>query len=197
MIRKLPIYELLITDENDGMTAISFVKYPATETPMLAFSKEDDRDISKVNFSVVDEEKHRVCCVIMRANQYIYRRDEDGYEYYVYYSADTLEKMATKLLKDGNHVFTNIEHQENTFFEGADLTQIFIKDVERGINPIGFEDIEDKSLFGCYTITNDALWDAFINGEITSVSLEGFFNAKLQKEETIISSIEDLIGLLS
>lgn len=174
----LPIYEALINDDGDGIEKISLCAYPATETNFLAFS--DDR--KKQRYSIVDEEKRHIISPIMRANFKIYRND-DGYEYYVIYSPETLQKMAIKMLSDGTQNNFNVEHKSNTNIDGIYLIQLFIKNTRAGIAPFGFDNIEEGSLFGEYYIEDDDTWEQVKNGTFKGISLEGVFSLKKMNEE--------------
>ena len=100
----------------------------------------------------------------------IYRNDEWG-EYYVSYSADTIEIMMRKYLRDGSKV--NIEHVQPV--SGVDLQELFLKDSTRGIVPATYEDLPDGTLFGTFYVTNTEIWDLITKGEFTGFSLEGWF----------------------
>ena len=41
-MKKLPIFNAVISDEESGMVTISLVDYPATESDFVAFAKEDE-----------------------------------------------------------------------------------------------------------------------------------------------------------
>lgn len=193
MNKDLKLYDLQLTDDVLGMYTISLVENPATETEWMAFSKQEE----PMNFSVMDNMEHKVLCVICRADFPIYRRDESGYEYYVRFSKETIQKMAQRFLKNGFQSNINLEHQEDTYIDGVELQEIFIKNTEKGINPQGFEQIEEGSLFGIYKIENEAAWDAIMKGIFKSVSLEGFFAPVEVKEEKTIDSIKDLMDYLN
>ena len=65
------------------------------------------------------------------------------------------------------------------------MVEIFIKDVEKGINPSGFEDIENGSLFATYKVNNDIIWEKIKDGTFQGFSLEGIFDleqVKLKKQ---------------
>ena len=55
----------------------------------------------------------------------------------------------------------------------ADVT--LIKDVDKGINPVGFDDIENGSLFGKYRVLNDEVWADVKAGKFKGFSIEGYF----------------------
>ena len=102
-MNKLPIYNAEIKDERDGIIAISFVDEPAVESNFMLFGKQ-------IPLFFANEEKKNILGVIMRADFPIYRRDEDGNEFYVTYSADTIAKMAQKYFVSGAVNTTSINH---------------------------------------------------------------------------------------
>lgn len=192
----IPIYECLINEEQDGIFAISFVECPATKTPMLAFSEEQ----KELKFSIVNEEQRRVIAVVMRAD-YPILREEDGNMFYVTFSKETLRQMAQKMLRTNSFNAINLEHTK-TFIDGVEMVQLFIKNTEVGINPLGFEEVEEGSLFAEYKINNDELWQAIKEGKFCSVSLEGTFTLveKVDNEPDkgdIINDLTDLLALLT
>ncbi len=105
----------------------------------------------------------------------IYRRDPSGYEYYVSYEAETLRKMAEKYLKMGLQNNVDLNHSEN-LVDGCYMVQMFIKDSINGINPKGFEDYKDGSLFAEYHIENDDVWNEIKKGTFKGFSLMGVFD---------------------
>lgn len=170
----LPLFEALITDESEGILKISLVDYPATESNFIYFNDQK----KQLMYAVQNEEQRVVFGVIMRADQKIYRRDANGFEYYIFYSKDTIKKMSEKLLLDGNHNNINLMHAPGTDMEGINCFQLFIKDKARGVDPVGFDEIEDGSLFGAYHVENEALWQAIKDGTFRGMSLEGYFEVK-------------------
>lgn len=192
MKKNLPVYEMLINDDEAiGMYTISLVDKPATEVEWVAFAAQEP-EIQK--FTVMDSLEHKVLTVIMRCDHNIYRRSPSGEEYYVRFSAPTLKIMAQKLLKNGYQNLVNVMHGgEDSYITGVEMEQIFCKDIAKGINPEGFEEVEDGSLFAIYKIEDDAVWKAVQDGIVKSVSLEGVFDVQPYKEEEEnIMTINDL-----
>lgn len=171
MLQKLPIYKATIKDETDGVFCLSFVDFPATEVDWQMFSKQE------VNFSIENEEKRLVRGVFMTANHLIYRVDETGYEYYITFGEDTLRKIAERFLANGYNKNVDTNHNAQ-LEEGIYLQEIFFKDVEKGVNPIGFESVEDKSLFCQYRVENDEIWNAIKEGKFKGFSMAGFFDVE-------------------
>lgn len=194
-MNKLPIYNAEIKDERDGIIAISFVEEPAVESNFMLFGKQ-------IPLFFANEEKKNILGVIMRADFPIYRRDEDGNEFYVTYSADTIAKMAQKYFVSGAVNTTSINHNGETL-DGVSLVQWYIKDTDKGIAPNGFDDVKDGSLFAEFHIENENLWTACKDGTFKGFSLEGYFttektNLKSDKmENKIMQKVRELLVKLA
>ena len=187
-INGIPVYDALITDDECGMNRISLVDAPAVDADFLAFAK----DKALQMYSVTDEDKRIVRGVIMRADYPIYRRDKRG-EYYVIYKADTIRKMAEKYLLESKQNEVNLDHQDDTDVDGVQMVQWFIKDSENGINPAGFEEIADGSLFAEFHVINDEVWASIKDGTYKGFSLEGVFD---MQPETNVSQVEEIVDVL-
>lgn len=177
MINDLPIYQALLNEEEDGITCLSLVAEPATETSMMFFSKEKPL----LEFKVEDEDKQIFTSLIMCANRPIYRISNSGFEYYIIYSKETLEKMSIRMMKQGTQNLFNFNHESNNTTDTISCLELFIKDSTKGINPIGFENIEEGSLFGTFKVENKATWEMIKNNNL-SISLEGYFTIEEIKE---------------
>ena len=192
-INGIPVYDALITDEECGMNRISLVDAPAVEADFLAFAKDKHPQM----YSVSDEEKRIVRGVIMRADFPIYRRDKRG-EYYVIYKADTIRIMAEKYLLESKQNEVNLDHQDDSEVDGVQMVQWFIKDTANGINPAGFEDIAEGSLFAEFHVVNDEVWASIKDGTYKGFSLEGIFDMQPEQDKAEVESIvESLDGIFS
>lgn len=194
-MNKLPIYNAEIKDERDGIIAISFVEEPAVESNFMLFGKQ-------IPLFFANEEKKNILGVIMRADFPIYRRDEDGNEFYITYSADTIAKMAQKYFVSGAVNMTSTDHSGEAL-DGVSLVQWYIKDTNKGIAPNGFDDVKDGSLFAEFHIENENLWTACKDGTFKGFSLEGYFttektNLKSNKmENKIMQKVRELLVKLA
>lgn len=169
----LPIYEIDI-DNATGLYAVALVKRPAMLSTWQVFADQEQ----PMKFAVTDEEQHKVLAVLCRADFPIYRRSDEMGEFYVVFSKETIEEMTRRMLKEGFHESINVEHDDDFYIGGVELSQIFIKNSAKGINPLGFEEIEEGSAFCEYKITAPEVWDAIKQGVFTGISLEGLFDLK-------------------
>lgn len=192
-ISGIPVYEALVKGEDTGMVRISLVDDPAVLIGWQAFRATQPSPLQL--YAVEDEDRRIVRGVIMRANFPIYRRDPDGFEYYVIYHADTIREMAERYLAESRQNRVDTMHDGNEV-TGVQMVQWFIKDTAAGINPQGFDaDIADGSLFAEFHVTDDALWEQVKAGTFRGFSLEGFFDMRPETgQQTIDEIVDELAG---
>lgn len=174
----LPIYKANVDMLDDsGMVIISFVDLPAVERNFLSFSSKK----GIMSYKIMNEEKQKVFGVVMECNKPIYRND-NGFEYYIVFDEKTIELMTEKYFKNGYQ--NNVDTNHNLKLEdGITLTQMFIKNSEKGIIPNGFEDVSDGSLFAEFHVENNEVWDSIKKGDYKGFSLCGSFNVKQKPDE--------------
>lgn len=192
----LPLYKAQITDATTGMYTVSLVDYPAVESDFLYFNENK----KQMTFSIENEEQRIITGVLMRCDFPIYRITDDGYEYYIMYDKATIELMAEKWIADGFANYVNLQHNPLNYVDGVYLKELYIKDTERGINPKGFEDISDGSLFATYKVLNDDVWNGIKSGEFKGFSLEGYFDVKevqTPEEEAENALLDEIINMLN
>lgn len=183
----IPIYKVSINDIDEGINRISLVEFPAVESNFLAFA--DNK--KQVMFSA-NEEQQMITGVLMRCDFPIYRIDEMG-EYYVQFDEQVIKQMAEKLLVDAHQNWVNIEHQAGSDVNGVYMTELFIKNTSKGINPKAFEDITDGSLFATFKVRNEKIWTDIKNGTFKGFSIEGVFFLEKQEDK----ELDEILNLLN
>ena len=184
----LPLYIMDLGDESTGVEIVSLVDYPAIERNFIKFSKD-----TEVKFKV-DEEKRVVFGPVLIPEKPIYRRDSDGYEYYVKFSKEAIERIAIKFFEDHNSTNVNLQHEVDV--NGCVYYESFIKDSERGISPAGFEDIANGTWFMACKINNDDVWDKVKDGTLRGFSIEGTLRMSESRKEPVLDSLQDLLDYL-
>lgn len=182
-MNRLPIFNIILGDA-DGIQVMSLVESPAVESNFLAFDKQQELKFS------VNEEEHIVFGCALRADFPIYRCDARG-EYYVVFSKEVIKDLYEKFLKENLMNTVNLNH--NKFTDNVFLIQSFLKDTDRGINPIGFEDCADGSWFCAYKIENEDVWNEIKEGKFNGFSVEVFCDLE-RREPTIEELIEELLN---
>ena len=197
-INGIPVYRAVVDDtEATGMELVSFVDDCAVSVDFLAVAKSEP-----MQFSVQSEEQRKVLGVVMRPDFPIYRETIDGLPFYIVYDAQTIHKMAEKFFATMNVNNVDTDHSFE-LVDGVTLTQAFFKNVEKGINPAGFEELPDDTLFFEYHITSDDIWAGIKNGTWKGLSLAGHFNIEpvtMQKQEpkaNVLDEIETLIDKIN
>lgn len=171
---KIPIFDAFLNDENlDGISCISIVDEPAMEKEMMVFEKQK----KPIMFSVQDELQHKITSVVIRCNYPIYRIDEFGKEYYIRFGREVIDQLAEKYSKDGLLNRVSVQHNGELLSDIV-MTEMYIKNTEKGINPKGFEDIEDYSLFATFKINNEDVWNRIVQGEFGGLSMEVMLDMK-------------------
>ena len=164
----IPIFAVNVESEDCTIKTISLVDKPAMELQMQMFDKKEI-----VKFSLQDEVKHNIVSCIVRTDFPILRLTPEGNPYYIVFNRETSEILCQRLMRDGFQQNISLDHN-GKLIEGIQLQEVFIKDSNRGISPVGFEEAAEGSLFGVYHITDEQLWKDCIEGRFGGVSLESY-----------------------
>ena len=192
----IPVFAVNVESEDCTITTISLVDEPAMELQMQMFDKKET-----VKFSLQDEVKHNIVSCIVRTDFPILRLTPEGNPYYIVFNRETSEILCQRLMRDGFQQNISLDHN-GKLIEGIQLQEVFIKDSNRGISPIGFEEAAEGSLFGVYHITDDQLWKDCIEGRFGGVSLESYIDLQKfnkidnKKTKNIMSKIKDALKRL-
>ena len=192
-IKGRPVFVAGMETDACGMLKVSLVDYPAVEKNFLAFDKQEKVEM----YAVQDEDKQIVRGVLMRANYPIFRKDKELGEYFIIYKPETIREMAEQYLKDGRSSNVNLMHEDGSDVEGVDMVQMFIKDSAAGVNPSGFEEIEDGSLFAEFHVNNPDVWADIKAGTYKGFSIETLNT--IEEENAVISTekIQDVLDWLN
>jgi len=199
MSTKLPVYELKISEDSSSplqVAAIALVDAPAIERNWFAFKQQDN----PMKFSSINEDEQIVVGPAMIPDMQIYRRDEDGKEYFVFFSKDTVKCIVQKFYSNALQSSANIMHQSNEPLEGVTYFLSWIKDTAKGM--VGLEgDWPEGTWFVGAKIDNPDVWAKVKSGEIAGFSVEGNFvftapeTTELTDEEALEKIKEILKGI--
>ena len=196
---KFPIYKMVIDDSSDtGLNAVALVDSPAIERLWMTFNKDSvlDKNVNQFEFAVQSEDRRIVTGPLLIANLPIYRKAEDGSEFYVVFDAPTIEQLVMKYHKDGFQHSVNLMHNGQQV-DGVFMFESFIIDSKRGISaPSGFSNVPDGSYFVSYKIENDEVWNLIKTDTFKGFSAEGFFLKKLitATEEEVINRLRQILS---
>jgi hypothetical protein len=105
------------------------------------------------------------------------RKDENGDVYYVYFTKDTIKKLAYKAMKDKIIDRVNIEHNSGELIDDVYLVESWIvensqtdKAKEYGLNPV------EGTWMVMYKVDNLGVWEGYVRpGLVRGFSIEGYF----------------------
>lgn len=181
------IVELILNEEDilAGVEAISIVESPAIEEDFIALSKEP------IELAEVDKEQQILMGAALVPNKMIYRRNNDK-EYHVFFSKETIRKVAELFLTKGNQNKATLEHQIQ--LSGLSVVESWIVE----------DEVHDKSRKygmsvpkGTWMVSmkvyNKDVWNEYVKtGKVKGFSIEGYFADKVNMSEQI--DLEDLIS---
>ena len=159
------------TNPSEGMFVVSLVECPAIGSLFFPFGEE------KINLSILDAPQHKVIGCVLRADYPILRIDGEGKYYNLVFDKETIYELTQHFVKYNNTGNVSVLHN-GVPIGGVELTQLFIKDKSKGIDPVGFEEVSDGSLFAEYKILNEEVWKGICNGVYRGFSIEGVFEVE-------------------
>jgi hypothetical protein len=129
-------------------------------------------------FSKDAKEKQIIAGPLMIPDKMIYRSDDNMGEYYVYFTSDTIEKIAHKYMLQKRQDSANLEHSEYAEIEDVALVESWI--IEDTDNDKSYALTGNKypkgTWFGMMKINNKEVWYEWIkSGQVSGFSVEGYF----------------------
>jgi hypothetical protein len=177
----MKLYELQIQDNEDEIFAISLVENPAIESDFMYFGKETQM------FAAVDNEKHMLIGAILIPDKKIIRVEADGTPYEVFFTKETVAKLAQNYLAKKYTDQATLEHDSK--IKGVTLVESWVKDGQFDKSNNYGLNLPKGTWVGMFKITDDKIWNDYIkNGKVKGFSIEGLFSHKLIKQ-----SMEDIL----
>jgi len=135
-------------------------------------------ELKKNKFAAELAERQMLVGPLMTPNKLIPRKDEEtGEEYQVFFSADTIEKIAYKMMQDKLVDNVNIEHDGDRVVDDVYLVETWIvKDPEKDKSLLyGFKPTVGE-WYGMYKVGNGNVWNEYVKtGKVKGFSVEGYF----------------------
>ena len=190
---KLDTIELYIdeNEDNDGIEALSLVKFPATEETWVALNNH------KIEFKSIDDDKRIVIGLALVPDKLIYRRNGD-YEYNIKFSKETVKKAGQLYLKKLNNNNATLEHK--TEVKGVSVVESWIvEDTLKDKTAIYNLNAVEGSWAVILSIENETVWKEIKNGTYLGISVEGYFSdeqklSEQKKRQKLIEKIKEIIN---
>jgi len=171
-------------------------KVDPREGPNATFTEQQQDPKLKMVFGF-DDEKRIVVGAAMVPNKMIIRYDELGNPFYVFFSKDSIKKMANKFLREKRTDETSVEH------DGIKLgsNKVFVTESWVSEDPI-----KDKSSFYGFNlpsgtwyvamkVLDDKIWKMIKEKSLTGFSVEGLFGERsmFSEEDKKINTIRKIL----
>lgn len=188
MVRDIELFTL----DDETIDSIAIVQNPAIGVTFLCFAEDAPKQ-----YFFADDEKHELTGCFLIPELRIPRYDDNGEMYNVYFSADTVKKIAYSFLSNRQ---MNIAHSQDT--DKLVLVESWLKESETdksvalGLNvPVG-------SWVGTVKVNDEALWQQIKAGDYRGFSIEGVFQssknegfeAQQDSDEMLLNKIINLIA---
>ena len=198
----MDIVELIIDDnfEHLSVDAVSLVAEPAIDSFWIYFSK-DNKSKSNLSLAKLDEHKRLIVGAALIPNKQIYRRDENGREFYVYFSESTVKRASECFLKHNNQSSATYEHKDK--IDGITAVESWIvEDTNNDKSNIYNLNLPKGSWVLSMKIDNDKIWRDILDKKVKGFSIEGFYIDRLAKlskrvENKNTPSNDEILTILS
>lgn len=181
MTKDLPVYKITIEPEYSdgedlGIEQIAFTSNPAIKVKGMAFNQSQ-----KLLFA--NDLKYRITAPAMIPME-IYRRDDESGEYYVQFTAETIEQIHSKFMQDlRNRDIFNLEHDQSQQVPAYILESWIVENPkeDKAFSTFGIE-VPKGTLMLTAQITDKEYYNELVKNEQVGFSIEGFLGLKLSNQ---------------
>ena len=163
--KKLKCYDVAFDSD---VYCISLVQDPAIEVNYVALSKEKPLQIL-----LEKEDKHIIVGCALVPDKPIYRRDGDE-EFYIQFSAETIEKLAHNYLANDRVYSFSTDHKDVA--DDVYIIETWLKTSENDKSKDYGLDVPIGSWMVMAKVENDEIWNRIKEGELQGFSIEAFVN---------------------
>lgn len=160
-----------LEEEFQGVYAVSLVDDPANEVNFIALSK---NTLIKLN----NEPKKILTGVVLIPNQKIYRIDNNGREYEMYFEADVIEKLSQDFLRNGFQKNSTYNHLDGAWLSDISVVeQWIIEDPENDKSKaLGFKGLPKGTWMISFKVS-DEIWDEYVKTQkVKGFSIDAFLD---------------------
>ena len=166
-------------DENNlelGIRAVSLVEDPAIESNFVTLKNE-----TKIELAEVSKERRILLGAALIPNKPILRVEDDK-EYYIYFSKETISKIALMFAKNKYSDQVTEEHAKQV--KGMTIFESWLTE-DKQMDKSAFYGLDVPVGTWCISMKadNEEVYNLAKEGKIKGFSIEGFFSDKLEKKE--------------
>lgn len=182
---EIPVIELF---EIGALNNVALVTNPAIEEFFVTLSEDE----KKVQLAIADHEQRIVIGPALIPDKKIIRYDGEM-PYYIFFSKDTVRRIAEDFLREGKIQSFNVQHQEDT--NELYVTESWIvenPELDKS-NALGMRVPTGTWMLGA-KITSDEIWERVKSGELRGFSIDGLFTTEAPtKEDYVLAQIIDIL----
>ena len=132
-------------------------------------------------FAFSEDDEMIVTGPAMVPQQLILRKDELGNPFYVYFSKDTIKKIARKFFEYNKQNNTDINHDDNIVTNNTLLESWIVEDPSMDKSKAMGFNVPAGTWMASYKINDEETWKQIKNGELNGYSIAGNFIEKAAK----------------
>jgi hypothetical protein len=196
----MEIIELFLDEENEhsGIEAISVVESPAIESDFIALKNQE------IKMAEVDKEKRILMGAALIPNKPIYRKNEKGDGYYVFFSSDTVKKASEMFFIRGKQSKATLEHQMS--IQNLTVVESWLVDNPKMDKSVNYGlDVPKGTWMVSMKVNNNEIWNDYVKtGKVKGFSIEGFFSDQANrpkeqieeelKADNLLNKIKDILN---
>jgi hypothetical protein len=203
----MDIVELIIDEQHESLAidAVSLVEFPAIESDWIFLSKDTKNNLS---LAKVDEHKRLIIGAALIPNKQIYRRDENGKEFYVFFSEATVKRASELYLINNNQASATYEHRD-TIHDVTTVESWIVEDTKHDKSNIYGLNLPKGSWVLSMKVENNEVWADILAKKVKGFSIEGFYidklatlstkveNTKEDTDDEILTALSEILELAS
>jgi hypothetical protein len=177
----------LMYDSWGGKSALSWAKSKINQSEKM----------SKQHFQISSDEQFKkiVLGPAMIPDQKIFRKDELGNPYYVFFSSDTIKMIAEKYMRN-KLIDNNDQMHDGKAVKDVHVLESWIKESENDKSTdYGYGELPVGTWFVSMKVNNDEIWEKVKSGKLNGFSVSGFFSeeAAFSKEEMFLYQVAEIL----
>ena len=177
----MKVYEAVFREgETEGVYALSVVENPAMQDMWITLNEHP----KQVSLSAVDNDKRLLLGAALIPNKRIYRNIE-GNEFEMFFTEETIEKVAHNFFKQGNQNNSSLEHE--IALEGMSVVEAWIVEDPKNDKSNSYgKEYEKGTWVTMMKVDNDEVWQKAKSGEIKGFSIDALLGLQEIKLNTEI-----------
>lgn len=165
----------------EGRETVIISEGPATQQELGMPMSSRPNGGYNMSFAFSSDDEMIVTGPAMVPQQLILRKDEMGNPFHVYFSKDTIKKIAKKFFEYNKQNQTDINHDDNIVTDNTLLESWIVEDPKMDKSTAMGFNVPAGTWMASYQINDEETWKQIKNGELNGYSIAGNFLEKAAK----------------